>query len=398
MPATLVKCEQQRVLKSPHIWGKVGYLSTQPHCGEKMDFIMQMRPLFEEEEKRAVCEYMDEDGFITEFTRTKIFEDMIAEYTGARHCIVVNNGTISLTLAALAVGVQSGDEVIVPNYTMVATPNSMKLFGAEPIFSDVEPGTLCLDLNRAAEAITGRTKAIILVSANGRYPREGIEAFQKLCNDRGLLLIEDAAQSLGSYYPDGTHVGRAGLVGSFSFSAPKIISTGQGGALITDDDAIADRLRKLKDFGRSEGGNDIHDEIGFNFKFTELQACVGIEQMKKLGSRLQRKKQIWQRYHDRLRSVHGLKLFEHKLQFTAPWFIDSMVDDRDELSEYLRLKKIGTRPMYPPINQQKAYQRSGDYPVSSSVGRHGLWLPSQVQLEDSQIDYICESISKFYGG
>ena len=114
----------------------------------KTDFIMQMRPLFGDEEKKAVCDYMDEDGFITEFKRTEQFERMIADYTGAKHCIVVNNGTISLTLAAMAAGIQAGDEVIVPNYTMIATPNSIKMFGALPVFVDVEPETLCLDIEK----------------------------------------------------------------------------------------------------------------------------------------------------------------------------------------------------------------------------------------------------------
>lgn len=257
-----------------------------------MEFIMQMRPLFGEEEKRAICEYMDEDGFITEFKRTEQFEQMIAGYTGAKHCIVVNNGTVSLTLAALAVGVQAGDEVIVPNYTMIATPNSVKMFGAIPVFVDVEPETLCLDIEKVLQALTPKTKAIMLVSANGRYPKAGISAFEKLARERNLLLIEDSAQSLGSFYPDGRHIGRAGLVGSFSFSAPKIISTGQGGAVVTDDDSVAAKLRRLKDFGRSGGGNDVHDSIGYNFKFTELQACIGIEQMKKLPARVERKKKF----------------------------------------------------------------------------------------------------------
>jgi len=254
------------------------------------DFIMQMRPWFGAEEKQAICNYMDEDGFITEFKRTEQFEQMLAEYIGAKHCVVVNNGTVSLTLAAMAVGIEAGDEVIVPNYTMIATPNSIKMFGAKPIFVDVEKETLCLDIELVKEAITSKTKGIMLMSANGRYPKAGISAFENLCKENNIILIEDSAQSLGSFYPDGRHIGTAGLVGSFSFSAPKIISTGQGGAIITNDDKIANKLRKLKDFGRSGGGNDIHDEIGFNFKFTELQACIGIEQMKKLAWRVERKK------------------------------------------------------------------------------------------------------------
>ena len=185
------------------------------------EFIMQMRPWFGEEEKKALCEYMDEDGFLTEFKRTEEFEKSIAEYTASKHCVVVNNGTISLTLAALACGVKAGDEVIVPNYTMIATPNSVQMFGAKPIFVDVEPETLCLDLDKVTAAITNKTKAVMLVSANGRYPKAGIQAFEELADKHNIILIEDSAQSLGSYYPDGRHIGTAGKVGSFSFSAPK---------------------------------------------------------------------------------------------------------------------------------------------------------------------------------
>ena len=267
------------------------------------DFIMQMRPWFGTEEKKAICEYMDEDGFVTEFRRTEYFEKMIADYTGARHCIVVNNGTVSLTLASMAVGVEAGDEVIVPNYTMVATPNSIKMFGVKPVFVDVERSTLCLDIELVKKAITSKTKAIMLVSANGRYPQSSVDAFEHLCKQKNLILIEDSAQSMGSFYPDGRHIGTVGLVGSFSFSTPKIISTGQGGAVVTNDDEIAKKLRRLKDFGRLGGGNDVHDEIGYNFKFTELQACIGIEQMKKLPFRVERKKEILKIYKRLLKSI-----------------------------------------------------------------------------------------------
>ena len=360
------------------------------------NFIMQMRPWFGVEEKRAICEYMDEDGFITEFKRTEEFEQMIADYTGAKHCVVVNNGTISLTLAAMAVGIEAGDEVIVPNYTMIATPNSIKMFGAEPIFVDVEEETLCLDIELAKQAITSKTKAIMLVSANGRYPKSGIKAFEDLCKEKNIILIEDSAQSLGSFYPDGRHIGTAGLVGSFSFSAPKIISTGQGGAVITDDDKVAEKLRKLKDFGRSGGGNDIHDEIGFNFKFTELQACIGIEQMKKLAWRVGRKKEILSRYKNELKGVAQVQFFDQDLEYTTPWFIDAIVEDRDALQEYLKENNVGTRVMYPPINQQKVYAIDGKYPIAELIGNKGLWFPSSVQLSDADIMFICKKIKSFF--
>ena len=360
------------------------------------DFIMQMKPWFGREEKEAISSYMDEDGFITEYKKTEIFENMIAEYTSSKHCIVVNNGTISLTLAALASGVKADDEVIVPNYTMVATPNSVKMFGANPIFVDVEPETLCLDIEIVKKAITKKTKAIMLVSSNGRYPKKNLSEFTDLCNNSGITLIEDAAQSLGSFYSDGRHIGTAGLIGSFSFSMPKIITTGQGGALITDDDEIAYKLRRLKDFGRSGGGNDIHESIGFNFKFTELQACIGIEQMKKLKHRVDIKKALYKKYQDRLSNMSQLKLFDHNLTYTAPWFIDCIAESRNQLMQYLKEKNIGTRVMYPPLNKQKAYSVPGEHPVSNEIGEKGLWLPSYAQLTTEEIDYITSSIKSFY--
>lgn len=362
----------------------------------KNKFIMQMMPWFAEEEKKAICDYMDEDGFITEFKRTEKFEQMIAEYTGAKHCIVVNNGTISLTLAAMAVGVEAGDEVIVPNYTMIASPNSVTMFGAKPVFVDVELETLCLDIELVKKAITPKTKAIMLVTANGRYPKSGIEAFTQLCKAENIILIEDSAQALGSFYPNGKHIGTVGLVGSFSFSAPKIISTGQGGAIVTNDDAVAEKLRKLKDFGRSGGGNDIHDSIGYNFKFTELQACIGIEQMKKLEWRVERKKQILNLYMKLLNDVKQVSFFDQDLSCTTPWFIDVVVESRDELQQFLKDNNIGARVMYPPINRQKAYLAPGEYNVSNMIGEKGLWLPSSGQLKNEEIEYICSCIKQFY--
>lgn len=359
-------------------------------------FIPQMQPWFGDEERLAMNEYLKQGGWITEFKKTEEFEQMISEYTGAKHCIVTNNGTISLTLAAIATGIESGDEVIVPNYTMIATPNSIKMIGAKPVFVDVEKETLCLELELAERAITSKTKAIFFVSANGRYPKSGIDSFVKLANENNLLLLEDSAQSLGSFYPDGTHIGRKGLIGSFSFSSPKIISTGQGGALITDDDDIADKLRRLKDFGRSGGGNDIHDSIGWNFKFTDIQAVIGIEQMKKLQWRVNRKKNMWKLYKERLKDVSQIMFFDQDINNTTPWFIDVIAEDRENLQIYLKEQGVGTRIMYPPINKQKAYQLPREYPVSNLVGEKGLWLPSAAQITNEEINKITNDIRQFY--
>jgi perosamine synthetase len=357
-----------------------------------------MIPWFGDEEGDAVSAYMKSGGWITEFQQTQKFEEMIASYTGSKHCVVTNNGTISLTLAAIAAGIGPGDEVIVPNYTQIATPNSVLMIGAVPVFVDVELETLCLDIELVKAAITPRTKAISLVAANGRYPKAGIAAFEALCAEQGIILIEDSAQALGAFYPDGRHIGTVGTIGSFSFSVPKIITTGQGGALVTNDDDLAAKLRKLKDFGRSGGGNDIHDTIGYNFKFTDVQAAIGIEQMKKLDTRVALKKAIFARYQQGLSGVSAITMFDQDAANCPPWFFDVLVPDRDALQAHLKSAGVGSRVMYPPINAQKAYARPGSFPVSERVGREGLWLPSSAQLSEAEIDRVCEGVRSFYDG
>jgi len=361
-----------------------------------------MEPWFGDEERRALNQYMDEGGWVTEFKHTTEFEKNIARFTGAKHCFVVNNGTISLTLMAIAAGIKAGDEVIVPNYTMIATPNSVKMIGAKPVFVDVEKETLCIDIERVKESITDKTKALLYVPANGRYPKAGIDAFVSLCQELNLIFLEDSAQSLGSFYPDGRHQGTVGLSGSFSFSAPKIISTGQGGAIVTNNDEIAYKLSRLKDFGRSGGGNDIHDSIGYNFKFTELQAIIGNEQMKKLPWRINRKKEILKLYQRELNDSTHIQFFNQDLNYTTPWFIDTLVDDREDLILFLKNNGVGTRTMYPPINKQIAYTNiygipdDFRFPVSNLIGEKGLWLPSASQLTDDDVIYITSLINLFY--
>ena len=356
--------------------------------------IPQMEPWFDQAEADALRDYMMSGGWVTEFRQTQAFEESLRDFTGARHCIVTNNGTISLSLALLALGVGSGDEVIVPDLTMIATPNAAKLIGAVPVFVDVEADTLNIDIDQAIAAIGPKTKAVIHVSFNGRS--NDVTRLRDLCRDKGVALIEDSAQSLGSYRGD-KHLGTIGDIGSFSFSAPKIISTGQGGALITDDDALAARLRKLKDFGRTGGGNDIHDDIGFNFKFTDLQAVVGLEQMKKLPWRLERKKEIYRRYVEGLAGINQVDLVPTDLSLTAPWFIEVFVDDRDGLQAHLKDHDIGSRPIYPPIHSQQAYGLNAlSFPVTERVAARGLWLPSSAKLTDEDVARVCAAVQRFF--
>jgi len=359
------------------------------------DFINQMEPTFDEKERDALYEYMNSGGWVTEFKKTREFEKMIADFTGAKYCSVVSNGTVSLSIALMACGVGVGDEVIVPDYTMVATPNAAELIGAKAVFVDISRANLCMDFTAMQKAVTDKTKAVILVSINGRYPGN-IEEFVSFCKQRGINLIEDAAQSLGSF-AKGKHLGRFGVVGSFSFSAPKIITTGQGGALITDDDGLYQKIKKIRDFGRSEGGSDHYLIKGWNFKFTDVQAVIGIEQMKKLKGRIKRKKEMAELYYKLLFDVPSIELIPTDLEDTAPWFIDILCDRRDELIDFLRKNDIGSRKFYPPLHAEPAYGYSGEYPIAEDVASRGLWLPSSMKISDENIMHICKIIKEFYG-
>jgi len=359
-----------------------------------MKFINQMEPDFDEKEREALNAYMLSGGWVTEFKKTREFEQKIADYTGARYCSVVSNGTVSLFVALTACGIGAGDEVIVPDYTMAATPDAVELTGAKTVFVDIERKSLCMDYEKMAAAVTDRTKAVMLVSINGRYPA-GIEQIRDFCEERNIALIEDAAQSLGSFYK-GKHIGRYGKIGSFSFSAPKIISTGQGGALITDDEALYEKIRLIRDFGRQSGGADHYLTKGWNFKFTDLQAVIGLEQMKKLPGRVKRKKELGKLYERELRDISNVEMIKTDLENTPPWFFDILCKNRDELMLYLKEKGVGSRPFYPALHKEPAFYSEGNYPNAEYAASHGLWLPSAVGLSDDAVIYICDTIKDFY--
>ena len=360
-----------------------------------MSFVAQMEPWFDEHEARAVYDYMRSGGWVTEFRKTREFENAIAEYVGARYCSVVSNGTISLTLALMAFGVGPGDDVLVPDYTMVASANAVTLAGAEIVFVDVSLDTLCMDFDRMAEAVSPRTKAVMLVTINGRYPAN-LESFVDFCRQRELRLIEDAAQSLGSFKGE-RHLGRFGDIGSFSFSAPKVITTGQGGALVTDEEALIGQIRRLRDFGRDAGGGDHYLSRGWNFKFTDLQAVIGLEQMKKLEWRVARKKEIYDAYRRHLQGTTGVRFIPTNLSDTSPWFIDLLVDGgrRDELMAHLKQRGIGSRPFYPALHAEPVFGRQGDFPNAVTIARDGLWLPSSSSLDDETVERVCGEIQEF---
>ena len=358
--------------------------------------IAQMEPWFDKAETEAVGNYMKSGGWIMEFDKTRELEEMIADYTGAKYCVMTVNGTLSLVVALLALGIHSGDEVLMPNFTMIASPNAASLLGAKPILVDVEPTTLCMDLDKAKKSLTKKTRVLMYVAVNGRSTN--MKDVVKFCTHHSLFLLEDAAQALGSFFK-GKHLGTFGDIGSFSLSVPKIITTGQGGVLVTNSAKYFEKIRKIKDFGRTSGGTDLHDEWGWNFKYTDLQAVIGIEQMKKLALRVKRKKEIFERYRQGLKNLPEVEILRTDLSDTSPWFIDIFVKDPDKLAFFLKTRGIGTRIVYPPISSQKIYMNANNstkFPVTQKYTSRGIWLPSSSRLTDKEVDIVVNFIKEYY--
>lgn len=290
----------------------------------------------------------------------------IAEYTGAAYCSVMMNGTVTLIAALMAMGIKAGDEVIVPDFTMSATSHAAALIGAKPIFVDVERSTLCMDFEKMKASVTEKTKAVIFVDLNGRCS-EKLEEIISFCREKNLYLIEDAAQALGSTYK-GKSLGTFGDIGSFSFSMPKNITTGQGGAIITQSKKLYDKLLKIRDFGRECAGSDHYMMIGANFKFTDLQAVIGIEQMKKMPERIARKKEICRKYDSLLKDTAQIELFNNNYADTVPCFYEVLCNEKDELIDYLKSKNIGARKFYPPLHSEPAYGYNElNFPITEEV-------------------------------
>ena len=364
--------------------------------------INQYEPLFGELEREAVNEYMLNPGYMTEFKKTEEFENEISKYLGVKHTILCNNGTISLSLALLALGIKPGDKVIVPNLTMIATINAVVFIGAIPVLVDVD-SQLLLDTNYSRLLIlTDPTiKAVIFVSLNGRTLSQKNEDFITFCKEHNVGLIDDAAQSFGSNDYSGVKIGNKCDICSFSFSMPKIIcSGGQGGALTTNNDDLAFKLRRLKDFGRASGGNDTHDSFGINSKFTEFQAVVGLTQLKTIEWRTKKKIEMYNRYKENLKDVSGISFIPTDLSYCVPWFMDIFIDEPKILATYLLFEGIKTRLIYPPINTQKVnqglYNCNEEFPISEAYCNMGIWLPSSLSLTNENIDYICGVIRRFY--
>jgi perosamine synthetase len=338
-------------------------------------------------------------NFLNDGPVTREFEDAIAKRAGTRHAVAVTSGTAAISLALMAHGIGPDDEVIVPDLTFIATANAVRLAGGTPVLADVEPVRFTLAIEAVARALTPRTRAVVTVDVNGRGA--DYRELEPFCRERGLVLVCDAAEALGSAY-DGRPLGGFGNAGCFSFSANKTVTTGQGGMAVTNDTAVYHRLLELKDQGRPKrgtGGDDLHPAMGFNFKFTDLQAAVGLAQLEVFDQRLAqaRRRDAW--YCAALDGLPGVVVPDYKSEpgEVRQW-TDVLLADRDAVRGALEERGIGVRGLWFPIHTQAPYLAGDDaFPNACGISRRGLWLPSNFSITEDDVARVAAAIRSAVG-
>ncbi len=360
--------------------------------GEKIPYY---EPCLGDEELAQLTEVI-RANWISEGAKTRAFESKIAELAGTKYCLAVSNCTAALVVGMKALGIGPGDEVIAPDFTFIASVNSIRLAGATPVLVDIDPRTFTIDPEAAQQAITPRTKAILAVHLYGQAA--DLHRLSDIAKNHGLALIEDAAQGLAVKF-DGRPVGAFGDVSCFSFFADKSITLGEGGAICTSSDALVDELLMLKNDGRTERGTYLHPRVGFNLRITELQAAVGLAQLGKLEKIVEHKRRNLMLYRDLLADVPGVELpYIDPRCFIVPHRVNIMVDDPEAVSAHLGRAGIGCRRFFLPIHRQPCYGWPGSYPHSDRAFERGLSLPSAPSLTEDQIRYICDQVERFMGG
>jgi perosamine synthetase len=330
----------------------------------------------------------------------ELFETGFAEFCGVRHAVACCNGTVALHLALAAFGVQPGDEVIVPTLTFVATPNAVTYCGATPVFVDSETETWNLDPVQVEAKITPRTKGIIAVHLYG-HPAQ-MKKLREIANRRGLFLLEDAAEAHGALC-DGRKVGSIGDAAAFSFYANKIITTGEGGMVVTNDDALAEKIRLLRGQGMDPTRRYWHPIIGYNYRMMNLAAAIGVAQLEKIDEQLAARIKIARAYQERLHKTPGILA-----QTEQPWaqhaywmysvvFEPDLWESRDQIIEKLSEQGVETRPVFYPAHTFPPYIKYSDgeaFPVAENLSACGISLPTWMGLTENEIDYVCRALEK----
>jgi perosamine synthetase len=321
-----------------------------------------------------------------------LFEERFAEFAGVAEAVAVTSGTSGLYLALKALGIGSGDEVLVPDLSFVATANAVVMAGAVPVFVDVDPLTLCIDSTQIEGGISSRTRAVIPVHLYG-HPAD-MHAILAVGRRHGLRVIEDAAEAHGAAI-NGVRVGGFGDCAVFSLYGNKVLTTGEGGIITTNDKSLADRFRKLRGHAAHSEKRYWHDELGFNFCMTNLQAALGCAQLERANELISHRRRVFEAYVAVLGQEPGLKLNR-----TAPWASNAYwmtcleIEStgragRDFIMSNLMLSGIQTRPFFYPMSSMPHLPKAKT-PVAHFVSEQGLCLPTYSDLDISDIAYIAE--------
>jgi len=359
------------------------------------EFIPVTEPLLDGNELKYVTECVLSTWVSSIGKYVTQFEEGFAAYCGVRHGIAVANGTVALHLALVTLGIGPGDEVIVPTLTFVATANAVHYTGARVVLVDSEPETWNLDPAAVAAAITPHTRAIIPVHLYG-HPAD-MDPILALAREHSLWVIEDAAEAHGAEY-QGRRAGSLGHLSCFSFYGNKIITTGEGGMVLTNDDKLAARARFLRDQAMPPERRYWHPEIGFNYRLTNLQAALGVAQLERIEEFIARKRAIASAYNARLADVPGLVLPPEKpWARNVYWMYSILIGQeygfsQEQVMAGLRAQGIDSRPFFHPIHTLPPYQAVAagqSFPVAERLARQGINLPSAPTLTEAQIERIC---------
>jgi len=348
-------------------------------------------------EKKYVNECLDTTWISGKGSFIDKFEKSFADYIGVNHAVTCSNGTVALHLALIALGIGPGDKVIVPTLTYVASANAVKYTGAEVVFVDSVRNTWQIDVDEVIKLIDKDTKVVMAVHLYG-HPCE-MEKLRKVCNEKDIFLMEDCAEGLGTKF-NGKHVGTFGEVSTFSFYGNKTITTGEGGMVVTNDETLYKRLMHFKGQGLAHHREYWHDVIGYNYRMTNICAAIGLAQLERIDSILEKKRQIAAMYK---KDLEGLPVEFHsgdRPEEHSYWMCSILVEQasvREPLRAHLKAEGIETRPLFYPVHTMPMYSEAyRRFRVAEELGWLGINLPSYPGLSEKDVHTITAAVRNFY--
>lgn len=328
------------------------------------------------------------------------FEKTFSEYIGVKYSMTTSSCTGALHLALLACKIGKGDEVIVPEITWVATASTVTYTGATPVFCDIEEGSWCLDIDSVESLITSKTKAIMPVHLYG-HPAN-MPAIMQLAEKYGLYVIEDAAPSIGAEIA-GQRTGSFGHLSGFSFQGAKILVTGEGGMLVSNDQDLFNRAKFLGDHGRDPSCPLAAVEVGYKYKMSNIQAALGLAQIERADELVNRKREINERYRNNLNDLSSVQVTDELPGcksihwMTSIEVLDADFKKREKVMSSLKENLVDNRPVFSPMSSLPMFKRRADNPISYRIGQSAINLPSGHNLTNKQVDYICEKLIQICG-